>query len=172
MRWKAAFLFAVCIVAASAWAQSLGDVAREQRKNEDPNKPKARVTLTNDEIARPETPAPAPTPPKPGAPSTLENQNKQLAQKLKQNESLLWRIKITEVRSRISHLESEIKDLEARRNQVAHPKRGDPAMDPFKRAEATKALDQALVDERKELATTKDELEDQRRQAKSRGFTY
>ena len=168
MRWKITLISAVCLSATLGVAQSLGEAARAQRSLQDAtNKPKASLTLTNDEVARRDAPEPPPN-------DTIKliQQTKALEQQTRQKESEIWRTKINDARSRVVRLESEIKDLEARQNRLYYPKRGDPVMNPISRSEAIKAIQRALEDERGQLSMTREELESDRRRAKVEGFNF
>jgi hypothetical protein len=149
-------------------AQSLGDAAREHRNREvAANKPKANLTLTNDEVARRDAPEPAPN-----ETMKLIQQTKTLEQQTKQKEGEIWKAKITDARARVARLEAEVKDLEARQNRLYYPKRGDPVMNPISRSEAIKAMQRALEDERSQLSITREELDSDRRRAKVEGFNF
>lgn len=168
MRLKVTLLSAVCMCATLAVAQSLGDAAREQRNRPDTsNKPKANLTLTNDEVARRDAPEPPPN-----DTMKLIQQTKTLEQQTKQKEGEIWKAKITDARARVARLEAEIKDLEARQNRLYYPRRGDPVMNPISRSEAIKAMQNALEDERSQLSITREELESDRRRARVEGFNF
>ncbi len=167
MRLKITIVFAVCMSAAVAVAQSLGDAARDVRAKEDASKPKASLTLTNDEVARRDMPAPVRGP---GPSISLDQQTAKLNKQTKEKEFEIWRAKVDDARLRVARLEAEVRDLQARSYRLRYPRKGDPMMSPITRADAIKAIDKALEDEINQLTATRDELDDDRQQAKALGF--
>jgi predicted RNase H-like nuclease (RuvC/YqgF family) len=171
MRW---FLAALLLCAGSLWAQqSLGDVARAQRDDND-HHPKAQKVFTNADVSDSVDREPVTEPPKPQPSSTKAaptTQGKPAAKAPAQSEAAqaqnqAQKKRIAELSLRTQMLASQIDELQARIQSLTRATYGDP--DRVHQKEEIKQLAAELEVKRSEWATVRDELlEETERASKS-----
>jgi hypothetical protein len=142
-------------------AQSLGDVAREQR--EDTSHPKAKRVFTNADLSSPESVAPAKAAvaaqPKPaGTPATQPKPAaKPVSTAAADPEHAVQQRHIADLTQRVKALEGELGDLERERNTMkANSRYGDP-----NRAQSNgeySAVGEQIDHKQQELAAVRGEL--------------
>ena len=160
MRWLLGAALLLC-TGISSWAQSLGDVAREQRQND--SQPKARHIYTNADLTVlggdpviPQEKA-SKVKPSPKAPSK------------KQAESI-HQMRVAELYQRAQQLESDMRDIQ---QQIATLSRSSIYGDP-NRAEKNREMKQladGLEGKRKELAGVRNELIEENERAHNSRFS-
>jgi flagellar motility protein MotE (MotC chaperone) len=146
MRWLLGAALLLCT--GSLWAQSLGDVAREQRQND--NQPKAMHIYTNADLT---VPGEGPVIPQEKGSKDKPSSN---APSKKQAESI-HQMRVAELYQRSQQLESDMRDIQ---QQIATLSRSFIYGDP-NRAEKNREMKQladGLEEKRKELAGVRNEL--------------
>lgn len=146
MKWLLGAALLFC--AGSMWAQSLGDIAREQRQND--NQPKAKHVYTNADLSAPDGDLvvqpvrPSHQTPRPKAPA--KNQADNIHQR-----------RVAELYQRAQQLESDLRNIQEHMTALARSSiYGDP-----NRAEKNQEMKQLadnLDAKRRELASVRSEL--------------
>lgn len=146
--WPIAFLL-TCLTPLAA--QSLGDIARTQR--DDPNRPRAKRVITNNDLSPADQPAPAQSEPttKPAAKPVDRNQQAEAER------ARLQQRRITELGQRVQLLQNELSDLEKQRTSVRSSSvYGDPNR--VQKNDEIKSLGDQIDSKNRELAAARNEL--------------
>jgi septal ring factor EnvC (AmiA/AmiB activator) len=154
MRWIAAALLLFCAQALAA--QSLADVARQQR--EDSNRPKATHVITNDDIGSMTPAAPATDPAaKPGSGTAKPAAKPATSTQQTDPERAQLQRHVTELSQRVQSLQNELSDLEKQRVYLRTSARyGDPNR--IQTNEEINRLGEQIDRKNSELASARNEL--------------
>jgi hypothetical protein len=152
---------AMLLCTGSLWAQSLGDVAREQRKDND--QPKATHVYTNADVTSPGGAASKPQKPAQGTPQAKATAPPKVLPK-KELDPVHQR-RVAELNQRVQLLASDMLDLQTRITALDRSsKYGDP--DRAQKNQEMKQLTDSLGAKGKELAGVRDELLEENERAR------
>jgi septal ring factor EnvC (AmiA/AmiB activator) len=153
MRWISVAFLLLCV--APVAAQSLGDVARQQRDN--PNRPKAKHVITNNDLGSSSYVQPSPAEPS-TQPITRPANPANRSQSMDAERALLQR-RVAEVNQRVQVLQNELNDLEKHRVSLRSGAiYGDPNR--TQKNDEMKALGEQIESKTGELTAARNELTD------------
>jgi hypothetical protein len=171
LRWQWALVLAMSGSLVGACAQSLGEVARQQRNASE--KPKAKRVITNEELGSAAPVEQSPGQPAPAAAAPRPIQYAGGDTNFAQRE--VWRARVSDARTKVARLEQEVRELQSEQIQrdraLFYGDAGLAAQDPMKSAEEQKKLVADLNKKRQELREARTDLDDALSRARVAGYS-